>query len=57
MIKTDVSSDMLAVYVNLALKNRGNGMRTLELVPANGFDMINPDFSAIQAKIKEQLHG
>ena len=57
MITTDISSDMLAVYVNLALKNRGNGMRTLELVPANGFDMINPDFSAIQAKIKEQLHG
>ena len=57
MIKTDISSDMLAVYVNLALKNRGNGMRTLELVPANGVNMINPDFSAIQAKIKEQLHG
>jgi polyisoprenyl-teichoic acid--peptidoglycan teichoic acid transferase len=57
MIKTDISSDMLAAYVNLALKNRGNGMRTLELVPNNGFDMINPNFSAIQAKIKEQLHG
>ena len=57
MITTDISSDMLAVYVNLALKNRGNGMRTLELVPANGVSMINPDFSAIQAKIKEQLRG
>jgi len=57
MITTDISSDMLAVYVNLALKNRGNGMRTLELVPANGVSMINPDFSAIQAKIKGQLHG
>ena len=57
MITTDISSDMLAVYVNLALKNRGNGMRTLELVPANGFDMINPNFSAIRAKIKGQLHG
>ncbi len=57
MITTDISSDMLAVYVNLALKNRGNGMRTLELVPANGVNMINPNFSAIQAKIKGQLHG
>ena len=57
MIKTDISSDMLAIYVDLALKNRGNGMRTLELVPANGFNMINPDFTAIQAKIKGQLHG
>jgi LCP family protein required for cell wall assembly len=57
MVRTDISSDMLATYVNLALKNRGSGMRTLELVPANGIDMINPDFSGIQAKIRTQLHG
>ena len=57
MITTDISSDMLATYVNLALKNRGHGMRTLELVPSNGVDVINPDFPAIQAKIKSQLHG
>jgi len=57
MVRTDISSDMLAAYVNLALKSRGSGMRTLELVPANGIDMINPDFAGIQAKIKAQLHG
>ena len=57
MVRTDISSDMLATFVNLALKSRSSGMRTLELVPANGIDMINPDFAAIQAKIKAQLHG
>ena len=57
MVRTDISRDMLATYVNLALKNRGSGMRTLELVPANGIDVINPDFAGIQAKIETQLHG
>jgi LCP family protein required for cell wall assembly len=57
MVRTDISSDMLATYVNLALKSHADGMRTLELVPANGIDVIYPDFSAIQAKIKAKLHG
>jgi len=57
MVRTDISGDMLAAYVNLALKSRGSGMRTLELVPANGIDMINPDFAGIQAKIRAELHG
>jgi anionic cell wall polymer biosynthesis LytR-Cps2A-Psr (LCP) family protein len=54
LVKTDVPSTMLSVYLDLAFKAKKHGIKSLELVPPF-VNEIHPDFEAIRAKIKSML--
>ena len=54
LLKTDVPSTMLSVYLDLAFKAKKHGIKSLELVPPF-VNEIHPDFEAIRAKIKSML--
>ena len=57
LVKTDVPSDMIGTYFNLARKAKALGLKSLALTPPK-FDMVYPDFksmrAAIQASFKAQ---
>lgn len=54
LVKTDIPSTMLSIYVDLAFKAKKSGIKSLELVPPF-VNEIHPDFAAIRAKIKSML--
>jgi LCP family protein required for cell wall assembly len=54
LLRTDVPSDMVSTFVDLALKAREQGIEALEIVPPR-FDMIHPNFSAIHRTIKKAI--
>ncbi len=51
LVKTNIPSDMIGTYFNLALKAKKLGIKPLELVPPR-FDMVHPDFKAIRAAVQ-----
>ena len=51
LVKTNIPSDMIGTYFNLALKAKKLGIQSLELVPPR-FDMVYPDFKAIRSTIQ-----
>ena len=51
LVKTNIPSDMIGTYFNLALKAKKLGIKSLELVPPR-FDMVYPDFKAIRAAVQ-----
>lgn len=54
LLKTDIPSDMIPTFIDLALKAKSQGIESLELVPPQ-YDMIHPNFSAIRANIKKAI--
>jgi len=55
VVKTDIPSAMLGFFVDLASKTRALPVEKLNLVPANGVDVIHPDFTAIHAMVDAAL--
>lgn len=53
MVLTDIPSGMLGVYVDLAQKARKFGIKSLALVPSNGFEPDVPDFNKIRQSVKK----
>lgn len=51
LVKTDVPSDMIGTYFNLARKAKALGFKSLGLTPPR-FDMVYPDFKAMRAAIQ-----
>ena len=51
LVKTNIPSDMIGTYFNLALKAKKLGIQPVELVPPR-FDMVYPDFKAIRSTIQ-----
>ena len=54
MVKTDIPGPMLSSYLELAIKAKTHGIKSLALVPPL-VDQVRPDFEAIRAKIKKTL--
>jgi LCP family protein required for cell wall assembly len=54
LVKTDIPSSMLGTYLDLALKAKASGIRSLELVPPK-IDVIYPNFSEIRAMIQKAM--
>ena len=54
LIKTDVPSDMIGTFFNLARKARAQGIDKLELVPP-AIDPAYPNFKSIRAMIQKSL--
>jgi anionic cell wall polymer biosynthesis LytR-Cps2A-Psr (LCP) family protein len=52
LIYTDIPSGMLAVYVELAQKARKLGIKSLALVPKNGFEPDVPNFDKIHEAVQ-----
>jgi LCP family protein required for cell wall assembly len=52
LIYTDIPSGMLAVYVELAQKARKLGIKSLALVPKNGFEPDVPNFDKIHEAVR-----
>ncbi|MEY4390307.1 MAG: hypothetical protein RLZZ400_50 [Actinomycetota bacterium] len=52
MVLTDIPSGMLSVYVDLAQKARKKGIKSLALVPKNGFEPDLPNYDKIHQSIK-----
>jgi polyisoprenyl-teichoic acid--peptidoglycan teichoic acid transferase len=55
LVKTDIPSGMLAQYVELATKLKSEKMASLELVPANGVNVIHPDFNSLHAMVQAAI--
>ena len=55
VVKTDIPQGMLAYFVDLAAKTRKIPVGSLELIPANGVDVVYPNYSQIQALIAGEL--
>jgi len=55
MVATDIPAGMLGEYIDLALKAKKYGIKTLELVPANGFEPDLPDYNKIHNAVKKFL--
>lgn len=55
VVKTDIPQGMLAYFVDLAAKTRAIPVGSLELIPANGVDVLYPDYPDIQARIAAEL--
>ena len=51
LIMTDVPSGMLSTYLDLAQKARKKGIKTLSLVPSNGFEPDVPNYDKIHAAV------
>ena len=51
LVKTNVPSDMIGTYFNLARKAKAQGLKSLGLTPPR-FDMVYPDFKAMRAAIQ-----
>ena len=52
MVLTDIPAGMLSIYVDLAQKARKQGIKSLALVPKNGFEPDVPDFDKIHQSVK-----
>ena len=52
LIYTDIPSGMLAVYVDLAQKARKLGIKSLALVPKNGFEPDVPNYDKIHEAVR-----
>ncbi|WP_233193272.1 LCP family protein [Cryobacterium sp. Y29] len=55
VVKTDVPQGMLGYFVNLASKTKELPVISVPLIPVNGVDPEDPDYSAIQAMIAAAL--
>jgi len=55
VVSTDIPSAMLGYFVELASKTRALPVEKLNLVPANGVDVIHPDFTAIHGMVDAAL--
>jgi LCP family protein required for cell wall assembly len=55
VVKTDIPQGMLAYFVDLAAKTRAIPVGSLELIPANGVDVLYPNYPDIQARIAAEL--
>jgi LCP family protein required for cell wall assembly len=55
VVSTDIPGGMLAYFVELASKTRALPVEKLNLVPANGVNVIHPDFAAIHQMVDEAL--
>jgi len=55
VVKTDVPQGMLAYFVGLAQKTRDQPITTVPLIPENGVDPENPDYSQIRLLISGAL--
>ncbi|MFO7689598.1 MAG: LCP family protein [Cryobacterium sp.] len=55
VVKTDVPQGMLAYFVGLAKKTRDQPITTVPLIPDNGVDPENPDYSQIRQLISDAL--
>ena len=53
LILTDVPSGMLSTYLDLAQKARKHGIKTLALVPHNGFEPDVPNYDKIHAAVTQ----
>jgi LCP family protein required for cell wall assembly len=53
LILTDVPSGMLSTYLDLAQKARKKGIKTLALVPSNGFEPDLPNYDKIHAAVTQ----
>jgi LCP family protein required for cell wall assembly len=53
LIMTDVPSGMLSTYLDLAQKARKQGIKTLALVPKNGFEPDVPNYDKIHAAVTQ----
>lgn len=56
LVKTDVPSDMIPTFVDLALKAKSQGIDSLELVPPT-VNVIHPNFSEIHRIIKNAFQA
>jgi LCP family protein required for cell wall assembly len=54
LVRTNIPSDMVSTFVDLALKAKKVGITPLEIVPPK-FNMIHPEFSAIRRIIKNAV--
>ena len=55
VVTTDVPSAALPYFVDLAEKTRALPIEKLELVPANGVDVVRPDFDEIRTMVDTAL--
>ena len=55
VVSTDIPDEMLGYFVDLASKTRALPVGKLNLVPASGVNVINPDFEQIHALVNETL--
>jgi len=55
VVKTDIPQGMLAYFVDLAAKTRKIPVGSLELIPANGIDVVYPNYPDIRARIAAEL--
>ena len=54
LVTTNIPNGMVSSYLDLAFKAKKLGIKKLELVPPE-VDVVNPDFSAIHAKIQKAI--
>lgn len=54
LVRTDLPSDMISTFVDLAVKAKDLGIEAVNIVPPK-FDMINPNFSSIKRHIKKAI--
>jgi len=54
LVKTDMPSDMIGTYFNLARKAKVSGIKSLELVPPT-IDVVYPNFKQIRALIQARF--
>lgn len=55
VVNTDIPQSMLGYFTNLAMKTKELPIKTVELVPDNGVDPLDPDFDYIRQLINEAL--
>lgn len=55
MIRTDIPSDMLPTFLDLAIKAKAKGIGSLELVPPT-ISTIYPNFKAIHKMVQNAIH-
>lgn len=56
VVNTDIPQSMLGYFTNLAMKTKELPIISVELVPDNGVDPLDPDFAYIRQLIDETLH-
>ncbi|MDY7544599.1 MULTISPECIES: hypothetical protein [unclassified Cryobacterium] len=49
IVKTDIPQSTLGYFVKLAAKSRTLSITRMEITPAAGFDLDDPDFAGIQS--------
>ena len=56
LVKTDIPSQMLPAFADLAVKAKKQKVTTIELTPANDVNQYTPDIAAVHEMVHKALH-